>query len=92
MELEPRSLQQQLLKRRGSIHSSDDEQDFFLMSSDTSDSSDQFEDLDEGTSDEEDLESLADESLYRKKYIYLKKIAKSIIFVSASVSRRALYL
>lgn len=81
--MEPKLLQSVQLKRRNSTHSSDDENPFFMMQSDSDESSEESEDSRDATSEEE-LDSLADETLYRKKYIFLKKMAKSIIFVSSN--------
>ena len=48
------------------------------MSSETEESSDNFEDSVEESSEDD---SVGDESMYLRKYSFLKKLAKSIIFV-----------
>ena len=63
--------------------SSDEEEAFFLMSSDSDDSSYQLDDSGEGSSDSDEDSSL-DENMYRKKYSFLKKIARSVIYVSGT--------
>lgn len=92
MEMEPLKFHNQQLYplRRNSFHSSDEEAAFFMMSSDSSDSSDLPEDSEDETSAEEgeEGEELAgEEGLYRKKYVFLKNLAKSVIFVSCNKPR-----
>ena len=76
----PYSHQQLPMKRRNSVHSSDEENMFFLMSSDSEGSSELWEES--SSEEEEDVGSEGSETLYRKKYAFLKKLAKSIVFVS----------
>ena len=76
--------QQYSRKRRHSYHSSGGESVSSLSGSD-----DEMGEMEidgngssEFTSDEEDEESVTDDSLYRKKYIFVKRMAKNIIYVS----------
>ena len=83
---------QQQLKKKTSPHSSDDESHnlFFLMSSDEDSSEDEEEEeeeeldesLEAGLSEDEDAEnSEQSETMYRRRYWFLKRLAKRIIFV-----------
>ena len=77
----------QLLKKRSSPHSSDEEShtQFYMMSSEDDSSEgggeDSMEDTPEAESSEEDLDEEQGEALYRKRYWFLKRLAKRIIFV-----------
>ena len=79
----PTQQQQQQPKRRSSPHSSDDENNPFFMMSSEEDSSEEEDDLGDsggaGTSGDDDL--IEDENLYRKRCVFLKRLAKSIVFV-----------
>ena len=89
----PSSLSQQFSrKRRHSYHSSGGESVSSLSGSD--DELGEMEVDGDGSSEftsDEDEEGVADESLYRKKYTFVKRIAKNIIYVGLPTTVYACY-